>query len=185
MSGTNSPKTGALKQLTKEVIMDTYEMILKMSWRNLAYMNPMVMNKLAGTTHGVFNRVILYELDEEGAEAGIAVAGPNDQDSLLLRLHKSQKTGSLSLTLLVTKHSALRVPKGRRRVFPVSVRTEGDRTVLVLDLKQSVVEAAPVRKKKNDQPAEPAAPKSAEPAAPAAPTAVAPPAVAEKVDGEK
>jgi hypothetical protein len=184
MSGSTSPKTGGLKQLTKEVFMATYEMFLKMSWRNLAYMNPMVMSKLASTTQGVFNRVLLHDLGEEGAEAAIAVAGPNDEGTLLLRLHKSQKTGSFSLTLLVTKHPALRVPKGRRRVFPVSVRQVDDTTVLVLDLKNSIVEAAPARKKKNDQAAESAAPKAAEPAAPAAPAAAAPEAVPDKADGE-
>jgi hypothetical protein len=141
-------KLRRLQLLTPAVKMAKFESVVKMNGRNIGYLNPAVLAKLADTTNGVFSHVVLAVLDDEGAEAAIGVGSAADVEALPLMYSRTQRTARVTLTRLVRLHPVLRVPKGQFRVFPASVRTEGDKEWLVLSLKQSRVEAAARRKRR-------------------------------------
>lgn len=92
-----------------------------------------------------FDKVVIGLLDEEGSEAGIRVAEP--ADAAAVKLHKTQTdTGArFSMARLVKQFPALKVAKGRVRLFPITQRVIDGTTFLVLDLVNTTVGLADTR----------------------------------------
>ncbi|HYF92115.1 MAG TPA: hypothetical protein VD969_07695 [Symbiobacteriaceae bacterium] len=88
----------------------------------------------------------------DGAEAAIAVTTAANPEKVPVDWSSNQRTAKVSLYRLVAKYPVLRVPRGYLRKIPVTHRTVGDITFLVLNLKASTVEAVEKRKKA-DKPA--------------------------------
>lgn len=141
-------KTKPYVVISKDVLLEKFQEFIRMNWRNQASFNPKIVSFLQSTTPGTFSSVELGYIGTEGAEAAIGVASDDSPDRILLKWHPSQRTAAITLTRLVTKYPALRVEKGYLRKFSVTLRTEGDVSFLVLDLKNSTVEPAPKKKQK-------------------------------------
>jgi len=141
-------KTKPYVVIPKEVLLEKFREYIRMNWRNLASLNPKIISFLQSTTRGTFTSVEFGYIGTEGAEAAIGVATEDSPDSILLNWHPSHRTAAITLTRLVTKYPALRVDKGYLRKFGVTLRTEGEVSFLVLDLKNSTVEPAPKKKQK-------------------------------------
>lgn len=136
--------------LTREVITESIKETLRMDARKLGLMNPVVYAKFRSTAEGVPSHVLIVRLDEDGNEAALVPAGQGVDGALKLQLSKSQRTARFSMARLVMKHPALKVAKDRQREFPVSLREENGRTVLVIDLKGSTV-VVPQKNKSSDE----------------------------------
>jgi hypothetical protein len=82
--------------------------------------------------------VELGALDKEGNQAALAPADPESEGRLKLKVSDSGTTARFSMTWLTTAHPALKVPRDRIRIFPVTVSANGQ--YLVLDLKHTEIE---------------------------------------------
>lgn len=124
---------------------------ITMNSRHKGNLNPLVLGDLKATTKGTFTKVELGDLGDDGAEAGLRVAGPEAEAPIRLVYANSGTTAQFTMTRLVKAHPALKAPKHRVRVFPVSVRTVGNQPMLVLDLKGSYLEAVEIPEPKKDE----------------------------------
>lgn len=133
--------------ITREVALEKYKEYLTMNWKNEANCNPKVTKHLKATHPGTFQFVEIGALDADGIEAAIAATDETNPDRVPFHANKSETTGTISLTRLVTKHPALRTPRGRIRRFPLQFRTENGVSFLAINLKESFTEPSPVNKK--------------------------------------
>lgn len=132
--------------ITREVALEKYKEYLTMNWKNEANCNPKVTKHLKATHPGTFQFVEIGALDADGIEAAIAATDETNPDRVPFHANKSETTGTISLTRLVTKHPALRTPRGRIRRFPLQFRTENGVSFLAINLKGSFTEPSPGRR---------------------------------------
>jgi hypothetical protein len=120
-----------------------------MNWKRRVNLNPNLTAKLLALQTGVVSHITLGEVDDAGSEIVIRPADPKAEGALKLTYSKTGRSASFLMTLVCIKYPVLRVPKGRLRSFPVSIKQFGEQSYLVIDIKSSELANSPTKQKKS------------------------------------
>lgn len=140
---TEPGKSSSFEPLSGEILKESPdEDKLAMNFNKQANLKRAHLKVLREAHRAPFGKVVIGLLDKEGSEAGIRVADPEEADAMPIHKSKTDTGAKISLTRLVRKFPALKVAKGRVRLFPISQRVIDGKTCLVLDLVNTTVALA-------------------------------------------
>jgi hypothetical protein len=138
------------KQLTKQLLKEQFQMVVSLSSRNRAHLNPVVWEEFKRIAQSPLEHVTLFLLDEAETKLGIFWAEEDEADALPITPSESEGTANISFSLLVAARPALKAPAGRVRLLPAKIDKHKGTPCLILDLMSTDV--VPVRHRKKAVP---------------------------------